>query len=263
METKGLVAVVTGGGSGIGEAVAKSLSASGMKIVLGDMSEQGLDRVKGDIASAGGEVESMVVDVTQDKDNAALMDQALASFGAINVVVPCAGIIQDSLFVSPDRETRKVTKFMTTESFRAVVDVNLVGSFITLREAAIRMIDNDCSGVLFTISSVQKAGGVGQLNYSSTKAALAMWPKLLVGEFQMRNIHNIRVVAIAPGYVGTAMVRGMNQTALQRILAGVHLGRLIEPSEVADAIRYAVTNDAVNATCLEVTGGAISGLIAK
>lgn len=263
METKGLVAVVTGGGSGIGEAVAKSLSASGMKLVLGDVSQEGLDRVKGEIVAAGGQAEALVVDVTKDDDNAALMDLALKSYGAINVVVPCAGIIRDALFVSPDKETGKISKFMTTENFRAVIDVNLVGSFITLREAAIRMVDNGCAGVLFTISSVQKVGGVGQLNYSSTKAALAMWPKLLVGEFQMRNIKDIRVVAIAPGYVGTAMVRGMNQAALDKILSGVHLGRLIEPEEIADMIRYAVTNEAVNATCLEVTGGTISALIAK
>jgi 3-oxoacyl-[acyl-carrier protein] reductase len=263
MENKGLVAVVTGGGSGIGEAVAKSLAGSGMKLVLGDISQEGLDRVKSEIVAAGGQVETLLVDVTRDADNAALMDLAMDKFGAINVVVPCAGIIRDGLFVSPDKETGKVSKFMTTEDFRAVVEVNLVGTFITLREAATRMIDNGCAGVLFTISSVQKSGGVGQLNYSSTKAALAMWPKLLVGEFQMRNIKSIRVVSIAPGYVATAMVRGMNQHALEKILAGVHLARLIEPEEIADMIRYAVTNEAVNATCLEITGGIISGQIAK
>jgi len=257
METQGLVAVVTGGASGIGEAVAKSLVGSGMNVVLGDISPEGLDRVKSEIVAGGGQAEALVVDVTKDADNAALMDLAMEKFGAINVVVPCAGIIRDGLFVSPDNQTGKVRRCMTTEDFRAVVEVNLVGTFITLREAAVRMIDNGCGGVLFTVSSVQKSGGVGQLNYSSTKAALAMWPKLLVGEFQMRNIKNIRVVSIAPGYVGTAMVRGMNQNALEKILAGVPLARLIEPEEIADMIRYAVTNEAVNATCLEITGGII------
>jgi 3-oxoacyl-[acyl-carrier protein] reductase len=61
-----------------------------------------------------------------------------------------------------------------------------VGPYITLREAALRMSDNKWKGVLFTISSIQKQGGVGQINYSSTKAAMALWPKILVGEFQMR-----------------------------------------------------------------------------
>ena len=263
MELRDKVAVITGGGSGIGEAVAKHLSGSGMKVVLGDISQEAMDKVKAGIEKAGGKAETVVCDVTKEENVAALMDKAIDSFGAINAVVPCAGIIKDGLMISTDRETGKVKKTMSTEQFRSVIDINLTGTFITLREAAARMVDNGCKGVLFTISSVQKAGGVGQLNYSSTKAALAMWPKLLVGEFQMKNIKDIRVVSIAPGYVGTPMVRGMNQKALEAILSGVHLGRLIEPEEIADTIRYVITNDAVNATCIEVTGGTISGMIAK
>jgi 3-oxoacyl-[acyl-carrier protein] reductase len=191
------------------------------------------------------------------------MDAAIEKFGAINVVVPCAGIIRDGLFISTDKETGKVKKFMSTDDFRKVVEVNLTGSFITLREAAVRMVDNGYPGVLFTISSIQKAGGVGQLNYSSTKAALAMWPKVLIGEFQMRNIKDIRVVSIAPGYVGTPMVRSMDQKALEKIVSNAHLGRLIEPEEIADTIRYVISNEAINATTIEVAGGTISGMIAK
>jgi 3-oxoacyl-[acyl-carrier protein] reductase len=167
------------------------------------------------------------------------------------------------LFISTDKETGKVKKFMSTDDFRKVVEVNLTGSFITLREAAVRMVDNGYPGVLFTISSIQKAGGVGQLNYSSTKAALAMWPKVLIGEFQMRNIKDIRVVSIAPGYVGTPMVRSMDQKALEKIVSNAHLGRLIEPEEIADTIRYVISNEAINATTIEVAGGTISGMIAK
>lgn len=263
MELEGKVAVITGGGSGIGEAVAKSLARSGLRIMLGDMSEEGLARVEKEIRDAGGEAASQVVDVTKDEDTGRLMDAAIERFGEINVVVPCAGIIRDKLVISTDKETGKVKKVMSTDDFRKVVEVNLTGSFITLREAAVRMIDNGYQGVLFTISSIQKAGGVGQLNYSSTKAALAMWPKVLVGEFQMRNINSIRVVSIAPGYVGTPMVRGMDQKALEKILSNVNLGRLIEPEEIADTIRHVISNEAINATCIEVTGGTISGMIAK
>lgn len=263
MELEGKVAVITGGGSGIGEAVAKSLARSGLRIMLGDMSQEGLERVEKEIRDAGGEAASQVADVTKDEDTGRLMDAAIERFGEINVVVPCAGIIRDKLVISTDKETGKVKKVMSTDDFRKVVEVNLTGSFITLREAAVRMIDNGYQGVLFTISSIQKAGGVGQLNYSSTKAALAMWPKVLVGEFQMRNINSIRVVSIAPGYVGTPMVRGMDQKALEKILSNVNLGRLIEPEEIANTIRHVISNEAINATCIEVTGGTISGMIAK
>ena len=263
MEMKGLVAVITGGASGIGEAMARYLAAREVKVVIGDMNQEGIDRVVADIKAAGGQAAGTTLNVTSDEETAALMDFAVAQFGAINIVIPCAGIIRDGLFLSTDKETGKVKKAMSTADFRAVIEVNLVGSFVTLREAAARMVDNKWPGVLFTISSVQKVGGVGQLNYSSTKAAVAMWPKLLVGEFQMRGIKDIRVVSIAPGYVGTPMVKGMDQGALAKILSGVHAGRLIEPDEIAATVAYAITNDAVNATCLEVTGGLITGMIAK
>lgn len=263
MDLKGLTAVITGGASGIGEAIAHYLSKNGVNIVIGDMNQAGIDRVVGEIRAAGGKAEGTVLNVTDDAETGALMDLASKKFGAINIVVPCAGIIRDGLFLSTDKDTGKVKKAMSTADFRSVIDVNLVGTFITLREAASRMVDNGWKGVLFTISSVQKVGGVGQLNYSSTKAAVAMWPKLLVGEFQMRHIKGIRVVSIAPGYVGTPMVKGMDQGALSKILSGVPIDRLIEPEEIAATIRFAVENDAVNATCLEVTGGVITGMIAK
>ncbi|MDX9898066.1 MAG: SDR family NAD(P)-dependent oxidoreductase [Spirochaetia bacterium] len=263
MELKGLVAVVTGGASGIGETVARRFAKEGASVVLGDMNQEGLDRVVADIKKTGGKAAGKVLNVTDDASTAAFMDFAVSEFGAINIVAPCAGIIRDGMFVSTDKETGKVKRSMSTADFRAVMEVNLVGPFITLREASIRMVNNAWKGVLFTISSIQKEGGVGQLNYSSTKAAMALWPKILVGEFQMKGITDIRVVSIAPGYVGTPMVKGMDQGALAKIVSGVHLGRLIEPEEIADTMTWVARNEAVNATCIEVTGGMISGLIAK
>lgn len=257
------VVVVTGGASGIGEAVARYMASHGARVVIGDMNPEGVTRVVDELKAEGYQVAGAAVNVTKDDEVAGLMDFAIEQFKAINVVVPCAGIIRDGLFVSPDKETGKVKKFMSTEDFRLVLDVNLTGTFITLREAAMRMIDNQWGGVLFTISSIQKQGGVGQLNYSSTKAAVALWPKILVGEFAMRKITNIRVNSIAPGYVGTPMVRGMDQKALDKILAAVHLQRLVEPEEIAQSIGMVIQNDAIDAATIEVTGGVISGLIAK
>jgi 3-oxoacyl-[acyl-carrier protein] reductase len=263
MELKGAVAVITGGASGIGEAVAKSMAAKGLKVVIGDMDPKGLERVAGEIAAAGGEVAFAKCNVTSDEEVANLMDLAIERFGKLNVAVACAGIIKDGLMLNVDKETGKVKKAMTTEQFRAVIDVNLVGAFITLREAGMRMVNNGWDGLLVPISSVNKTGQTGQMNYSSAKAALALWPKIIVGEFQMRGVKNVRCVAIAPGYVGTPMVKGMNQEALAGLLKGVHLGRLIEPSEIADSILFAVQNDSMNATCIEITGGLIANGLAK
>jgi len=249
MNLKDVVAVVTGGASGIGETVATYFASNGAKVVIGDVVQESIDRVVGDIRAVGGNVVGVKTDVTKDADVAALMDTAVSTFGAINVVVPCAGIIRDGVMINTDKETGKVKRVMETDQFRAVIEVNLIGSFITLREAARRMVDNKWQGVLFTISSVNKVGQVGQINYSSTKAAVAIWPRILAGEFQMKGIKGIRVVSIAPGYVGTPMVKGMNQDALNEILKDVHIGRLIEPEEIARAIGMVVENEAFDGTC--------------
>ena len=166
-----------------------------------------------------------------------------------------AGVIRDGLLLNTDRETGKVKKVTSLDDFKLVIEVNLVGAFLTLREAARRMVDHGFPGVLITISSINKTGQVGQLNYSTTKAAMALWPKILTGEFHMRRINNIRVASISPGYAATPILKGMNQEALARILQDVHANRLVEPDEIADAIRFVVENDAVDGTDIEVTGG--------
>ena len=139
--------------------------------------------------------------------------------------------------------------------WKPVIDVDLTGTFLTLRDAAEAMVNGGWQGLLVPISSVNKIGQIGQLNYSSAKSAVAMMPKIIVGEFLLRGIRNIRCVGIAPGYTATPMLTGMNQEALKAILKDVHIDRLIEPQEIADMIGYCVQNEALNATTIEITGG--------
>ncbi|MFH2116355.1 MAG: SDR family NAD(P)-dependent oxidoreductase, partial [Spirochaetota bacterium] len=102
MEIQGLVAIITGGASGIGEAIARYLANEGVKIVIGDMNQEGIEAVVADIKGSGGQAAGKQLHVTSDEETAALMDFAIETFGAINVVVPCAGIIRDGLFLSTD-----------------------------------------------------------------------------------------------------------------------------------------------------------------
>ena len=263
MQIKGSVVVITGAASGIGEAAAKSLAAAGAKVVLGDMNEERLQSITTEINAEKGEAISKVVNVTSEEDVKAFMQFAKESFGKINVVLACAGIIRDSFFITPDRETGKVKKFMSTEQWQQVIDVNLTGVFLTLREAVIEMVNNKWEGVLIPISSINKAGELGQLNYASTKAALALWPKILAGEFHARQIKNVRIASVAPGYVATPILSAMKPEILQSIINEIPIGRLIETDEVIQTIKFIIENDAVHATTIEVAGGIISKGLSK
>jgi 3-oxoacyl-[acyl-carrier protein] reductase len=256
LDIKGAVAVVTGGGSGIGESIAKYWVQQGGKVVLGDIMPEGLDRVEGEIKEMGGEVATIKVDVTDENDNAALARLAIETFGAINLVVPCAGIIKDGLFLAPDRETGKITGKMSLEQFQSVMNINVTGVFLTVRECGEQMINNDCSGLICLISSTGSLGTAGQINYASTKAAMAVMPKVITAEFFRKKLaHKIRCMAVAPGYVGTEMVKGMNQKALDYIVGNVPINRLIEPEEVASLIGEMYRNEAINGETYFIHGG--------
>ncbi len=259
MQVNGSVAVITGGASGIGAEVARDLAKDGAKIVLGDMNEEGLNQVVDEIKSAGGEAVAVVTNIAKDEEIERLLDTAVDTFGAINIVCANAGIFGDSLMIDTDRSTGKVKRFMSTELFRRVVDVNLVGTFVTVREAVRRMVDNGWQGVIVLTSSINSTGQPGQINYSSTKAAVTLWPKILVGEFLMRGIKNVRIAGFSPGFSATPILTGMNPDALDAVLKDVHVGRLVATEELASTVRHIIENDAIDGTTIEVTGGLTYG----
>ncbi len=263
MQINNSVAVITGAASGIGEAAAKALAVMGAKVVLADMDAVKLQGVVTAIESLGNIAAGKVCDVTDENSVRELMQFAIDRFGSINIVLACAGIIRDSYLITPDRETGRVKKFMSTEQWKQVIDVNLTGVFITLREAAIQMTNHRFHGVLIPISSINKSGELGQLNYASTKAAIALWPKILAGEFHARGITNIRIAAIAPGYVETPMLTSIDPDILAKIVADIPLGRLVRTDEIMSTVRFIVENEAVNGTTLEVSGGIIGRGLSK
>lgn len=253
---KDAVAVITGGAGGIGEELAKYWVRQGGKVVLSDISAEGLGRVEAEIKAMGGQVVTLAGDTTKEEDCANLADLAIEKFGRINLVAPCAGIIRDGLLVAPDRETGKVTKKMSLANFQAVLDINLTGVFLTVRECAERMINHGCQGLVCLFSSTGSLGTAGQINYSATKAAMSVMPKVITAEFFRRGLADkIRCVAIAPGYVGTPMVKGMDQKALGKILEQVPIGRLIDPAEVASLIGELYRNEAIAGETFFIHGG--------
>ena len=258
MDVKGSVVVITGGGTGICAAVAKNLATDGAKVVLAGRRIERLEQTVKEIKETGGKAIAVQTDVTKEEDQSKLMDKAIETFGSLDVVLANAGRFADSLMINTDKSTGKVKSFMTTEQFKAVVDTNLIGTFLTLREAARRMVDGGKEGLLLITSSINSTGQIGQLNYSSTKVALTLWPKILVGEFHLKHLP-IRVVGVSPGYTATEILKGMNETAMEVILKDVHVGHLVEPEELASTIKHVIANDSIDGTTIEVTGGLVYG----
>ena len=255
MQIKDSVALITGGGSGIGEAVAKFLSKRGARVAIVDILQSNIDRVVRDIKGMGGEVIGIQANVASEAETANFIRATLEAFGMLNIAISCAGIVRDGMMLTLDKETHKVSRKMGLDKWQPVIDVNLTGTFLTLRDSAEAMVNGGWEGLLVPISSINKVGQVRQLNYSSAKVADALMPKIIIGEFLMRGIRNIRCVGIAPGYTATTMLTGMDQNELKSLLENVHIGRLIEPEEIAAMVGQCVENGALNATTIEITGG--------
>jgi 3-oxoacyl-[acyl-carrier protein] reductase len=253
LEIKGSVAVITGGASGIGLEMARYWLQNGGKVVIGDVAQEALEKAA---KTLEGEVATVVCNVTKEEDCARLADTAIEKFGQINLVAPFAGITKDGMMVSPDRETGKVDRKMSLGDFQMVIDINLTGVFLTVRECAERMINNSCKGLICLISSTGSLGTAGQISYSSTKAAMSVMPKVLTSEFfRMGLADKIRCVAVAPGYVGTPMVKNIPPKALEKILDQVPIGRLVEPEEVASFVGDLYRNEALAGDVYFIHGG--------
>lgn len=253
LDINGAAAVITGGSGGIGIALAQKWLELGGKTVIADIDESSLRTAKQQLGTGA---ETFSCDVTNEDDCEKLATFAMEKMGQINLVAPFAGVITDAMLVSPDRNTGKVTKKMSLGDFQRVIDINLTGVFLTIRACAEQMVNHGCKGLICLASSSASLGNAGQINYSSTKAAMNVIPKVITAEFFRRGLADrIRCVAIAPGLVNTPMVRNMNQKAMGKILAEVPIGRLIEPEEVATLACDLYRNEAIAGETFFIHGG--------
>jgi 3-oxoacyl-[acyl-carrier protein] reductase len=256
LQVKDSVAVITGGSGGIGRSLAEYWLKEGGKVVIADVQEKALQSTLSELQKISEDVASIICNVTIEEDNAKLAEFAIERFGAINLVAPFAGITGDGLMIKTDRETGKVVGKMSLETFQKVIDINLTGVFLTIRECVEQMINHDCKGLICLVSSISSLGTAGQINYSSSKAAMSVMPKVLTAEFFRRNIADrIRCMAVAPGYVGTAMVKSMDERIVGKILEQVPIGRLIEPEEVVSLVKELYTNEAMAGETVFIHGG--------
>jgi 3-oxoacyl-[acyl-carrier protein] reductase len=249
MELTDKVVVITGGAGGLGLAMAKNLAAAGAKLALIDVDQQKLEQACAELGSMT-EVQGYALDITDEEDVVSGFGFILEDFGQVNVLVNNAGILRDGMMVKA--KEGKVTDRMSLAQFQSVINVNLTGSFLCGREAAAAMIESGQSGVIINISSLAKAGNMGQSNYAASKAGVAA---MSVGWAKELARYNIRSAAVAPGVIETEMTAAMKPEALERLENMVPVGRLGHPEEIASTVRFIIENDYVNGRVFEIDGG--------
>jgi 3-oxoacyl-[acyl-carrier protein] reductase len=237
----GQTAVVTGGAQGLGFAIAERFVAEGARVVLGDVNLEATEIAAKQLGD--GVALAVRCDVTQSADVDTLIQTAVERFGGLDIMVNNAGITRDATM-------RK----MTEEQFDQVIDVHLKGTWNGTRLAAAIMRENK-RGVIVNMSSVSgKVGMVGQTNYSAAKAGIVGMTKAAAKELAHLGI---RVNAIAPGLIRSAMTEAMPQRIWDQKVAEVPMGRAGEPSEVASVALFLASDlsSYMTGTVMEVTGG--------
>lgn len=256
LNIKDAVAVITGGSGGIGKALAVYWLQHGGKVVIADVVEEPLLKAREELLAISANAAAILCNVTVEDDCTRLAEFAVSTFGGIHLVAPFAGITSDGLTIKTDRETGKVTGKMSLQQFQKVIDINLTGVFLTVRECVEQMINHDCRGLICLVSSTGSLGTAGQINYSSSKAAMSVMPKVLTAEFFRRGFADrIRCMAVAPGYVGTPMVKGMDEKIIKNIIDQVPINRLIEPEEVVSLVAELYRNEAMAGETVFIHGG--------
>lgn len=250
MELKGKTIVVTGGGQGLGRAMAIELAAAGANLALIDLNEEPLAEAVQLCKDAGGDARPYMANVAKEEDVIATFDAIEADCGEIHGIVNNAGILRDGLLVKV--KDGEIDKRMSLAEWQAVIDVNLTGVFLCGREAATRMIQKGTPGCIINISSISKAGNMGQTNYSAAKAGVAAMATVWAKELAR---YGIRAAAIAPGFIATEMVASMKPEALEKMAAGIPLKRLGQPEEVAHTVRYILENDYLSGRVIELDAG--------
>ncbi|MBM4033502.1 MAG: 3-oxoacyl-[acyl-carrier-protein] reductase [Planctomycetes bacterium] len=242
-EFAGRAAIVTGGGAGIGLAIARRLAEGGADVVIPDFNGPAAEAAAAQLKELGVRTLAFQADVA----DVARMDQIAAAtieaFGGIHILVNNAGITRDNLLLR-----------MAPEQWDAVIRTNLTGTYVATH-AVLRQMVKQRAGCIVSIASViGLMGNPGQANYAASKGGIIAFTKSIAREVASRGI---RVNAIAPGYIATEMTAKLPDEVREAILKNIPMPRMGTPQDVASAVRFLCSDEAsyITGVCLRVDGG--------
>lgn len=243
MRLENKVAIITGGGSGIGRETALLFAEEGASVAITARTEKSIKQVCEEIRQKGGRAIFVRGDVSKKEDMDELTNKTMDEFGRIDILINNAGVNMDAL----------VTK-MTKEQWNGVINIDLTGAFNCI-QAVVNIMIEQKSGVILNASSISGIyGNIGQINYASAKAGLIGMTKTLAKELGKKGI---RVNAVAPGFTITPMTSKVPEKILNMMKEKTPLHQLAEPRDIAYAYLYLASDEAryVNGAVLSVDGG--------
>ena len=241
----GRVAIITGGGQGIGRTTAVRFAQEGARVVVADVNDDEGEETVAAIEDRGGEAIFVRTNVAKMTDAKAMAKAAVEAFGGIDILVNNAGITRDATL-----------KKMDVDDFDAVVDVNLKGVFNCTKAVLPHIKKSDHGRILNAASVVGLYGNFGQTNYVASKSGVIGMTKTWAREFGRKGV---TVNAVAPGFVETTMVDSVPEKVLTMLKEKTPLQRLGAPDDIASAYLFLASDEAafVTGTVLSVDGGLV------
>lgn len=243
MNLSNKVAIVTGGGRGIGRAIALKLAEAGATVVVADILEKEAEAVAKEIKAAGGQSLAIMADVSLASDVARLVEATISAYNRIDILVNNAGIARDQLLLR-----------MSEEDWDKVLDVDLKSVFLCTK-AVLRYMLKQRWGRIISLSSIAGVmGNPGQANYASAKAGIIGFTRTIAREV---GSHSITVNAVTPGFIETEMTRQIKEEQRQEIKKLIPLNRFGTPQDVAEAVAFLASEEAgyITGQVLGVNGG--------
>lgn len=242
---KDKIVLVTGAARGLGRSIAEKFAGRGAHVAVCDLNREWLADTEKAITGLGRQALALAADVSNPEHVQAALETVVQQFGRLDVMVNNAGITKDGFLVR-----------MSEADWDAVININLKGTFLFTKQAAKVMMKQKSGAIVNVASIIGLIGNAGQANYGASKAGVIALTKSAARELASRNI---RINAVAPGFIETRMTEVLPEAIRQKMLAAIPLGRFGRPEDVANVVLFLAGQDAAYMTgqVLTISGGMV------